>query len=108
MRDRARRRAAQHHATVGVLARVVPIKGLGLVVEALARMPRWVGGQGDRVGASGARALRVQLEVVGDGPLRAPLRALCVVRGVRCVFRREVVGERLHELVRGCQAGLRR
>jgi len=57
-------------ARVGALARLVPVKGLELAIEALARCPD------------------LELEIVGDGPERGALERLAVARGVaaRVVF----------------------
>jgi glycosyltransferase involved in cell wall biosynthesis len=71
---------------VVVLGRLAPIKGIGLLLEALEGLPE------------------VELHLCGDGPLRAALEREARARGVRAIFHGVLVGEARDALLSVCHA----
>ena len=69
------------------LGRLVPIKGVDLLLQAAAGLDR-----------------NVTLRIAGDGPERARLTALAAQLGVNAQFEGWVVGARKEELLHACDA----
>lgn len=87
-RAAARKALGLQQPTLLVLSRLVPVKGLDVLLRALAQVPE------------------VQLQLAGTGPLAAELQALSQQLGLqaRVHFLGEVHGEQKRQLLHGCDA----
>ena len=87
-RAAARKALGLQQPTLLVLSRLVPVKGLDVLLRALAQVPE------------------VQLQLAGTGPLAAELQALSQQLGLqaRVHFLGEVHGEHKRQLLLGCDA----
>lgn len=86
-RDAARRQLGIDGFTLLFLGRLVPVKGVDLLMRAVASVRP-----------------RVRLRIAGDGPERTRLRALARELGIDAVFEGWVRGERKEALLRSCDA----